>query len=237
MPNNLQRIRDIIGKDPFVFSDTHFYHERCFSGFEPSRRQQAKTSAEFDDFMIGRFFSEGPVLFLGDLTINARKGEEETARRVRLCSRRMPAMEKIIVLGNHDQSGWDAYESCGWEVVSVGINLETGRIDDSLPPSLFFEKEEHRILSSHYPIIPPNIQEEWKPFLRNENGAITDLFDSLGATINLHGHTHSHCFDDERMLNVSIEAQDFRFMRLSDLLKLRPLDKRNRSGYDLPVNK
>lgn len=237
MPNNLQRIRDIVGKDPFVFSDTHFYHERCFSGFEPSRQQHAKTSTEFDDFMIGRFFSEGPVLFLGDLTINARKGEEETSMRVRLCSGRMTAMEKIIVLGNHDQAGLDTYESCGWEVVSAGINLETGMIDEFSLPSLFFEKEEQRILASHYPIIPPNIQEEWKPFLRKENRAITDLFDSLGATINLHGHTHSRCFDDERMMNVSIEAQDFRCRRLSDLLKTRPLDNRNRSGYNLLVNK
>jgi len=75
-----------------------------------------------------------------------------------------------------------------------------------------------RILFSHYPIHNNN---EWDV---KKYGPITDMlteiFEDIGGTLNIHGHTHTKLSDGDCCINVSTEhCTALTPMRISDVLK------------------
>ena len=66
---DIPKLTEILSGDPWVISDTHFFHDRVFSDFEPVRRTFASSREDFDDKMIDLLRRSSPLLHLGDVTI------------------------------------------------------------------------------------------------------------------------------------------------------------------------
>ena len=150
----LRNLAKILAMDPCVVSDTHFFHDRIFSEFEPVRQTFAPSRAEFDDKMIEVLRRSSPLLHLGDVTIDSRNPAVMN-ERIEWVTRRLRAVPKILLPGNHDRNSLFLYEKGGWKVVPCGVDL-TGsppRFYPDAPPFLLWNIDGRRVFFSHEPVL------------------------------------------------------------------------------------
>lgn len=212
----LRNLAKILAMDPCVVSDTHFFHDRIFSEFEPVRQTFASSRAEFDDKMIEVLRRSSPLLHLGDVTIDSRN-PAVVNERVEWVTRRLRDVPKILLPGNHDRNSLFLYEKSGWKVVPCGVDL-TGsppRFYPDAPPFLLWNIDGQRVFFSHEPVL---VDREESPHDKGIVRMLGEWFQRLGATLNIHGHTHSRMIASPLFRNVSLEAVGFSPPRLSQIV-------------------
>lgn len=213
----LKKATDILLKDPFVISDTHFFHDRVFTEFEPSRKEFAKSRELFDDKMLKLLSKSSPLLHLGDVCMNSRN-RNTFEKRVFHVGQRLDGLQKVLIPGNHDMDGLSFYEKTGWFVLSHGMCLlkeKTFSIPDS-PPFLFIDMGRERIFFSHEPVLSGRERTRWDG---EQEEKLTNWFKKLDASLNVHGHLHSRKIPSPSFQNVSVEVLSFQPARLSTLVK------------------
>ena len=212
---DIKKLTEILSGDPWVVSDTHFFHDRAFSDFEPVRRTFASSREDFDDKMIDVLRRSSPLLHLGDVTINSRK-PDVMEERVRWVGERLRGVPRILVTGNHDRGSEAFYRETGWNVVSCGIDLTESApyLYPDAPPFLLLDIGGSRVFFSHEPVL---VERERTS---HDSGIVETLgqwFVRLEAHLNIHGHTHSAIIPNPLFRNVSVESRGFAPVRVSNI--------------------
>lgn len=216
----MKEILNILEQDPFILSDTHFFHDRAFNEFEPVRKSFASSREEFDERMIEVLQRSTPLLHLGDVTIDSRN-PKVSEDRIRWAGDRLRGIQKILLVGNHDREGIDLYRKTGWHVVSCGIDLTTPhptRYEDA-PPFILWTVGGRRVFFSHEPVLNGRERTPYDPEIVVSLG---EWFDRLGADLNVHGHIHSAVIPSPLFVNVSVEVLGFAPARVSQIVKTSP---------------
>lgn len=211
---SIEELKEFFAVNPFVISDTHFFHDRVFKEFEPVRQEFAASREEFDEKMVDVLRKHSPLLHLGDVVINS-KNEETFSKRIKTVNHWLKGIQKLLLMGNHDRGGEDLYRSGSWFVVNCGVDLVNNCLYPQAPPFIFNEVGGQRILFSHEPAL---INREETPHERNIVKELKTWFLHFGATRNVHGHVHSYSLKDPVFRNVSVEAMDFCPQRLSHVI-------------------
>lgn len=214
-----------INKDTFVISDLHFGH-RNITEFEPTRGNQTilDDCESQEDMLIARWNSvvkdDDAVVILGDYAFN--NIIEYTGKL---------NGNKVLVRGNHDKRGDHAYYNAGFAYVYNCINrtypdgttwnMET---NSSYQSAAIIDIDGITIALSHYPLdfYEDFYERENKLYINQRIEYISDAVLAQGATVNIHGHTHSHIVDDTdklQYLNVSPEVLEFTPIKLGVLLE------------------
>jgi calcineurin-like phosphoesterase family protein len=156
------------------------------------------------------------VLHLGDF---AFRGIEEHTQKLN--------GNKILLRGNHDLKNGRTYTEAGWKDVIESVKIVVGTSTFEKTPridrywnGLFMGIGEDTVLFSHYPIYN-NCEWDVKKY-----GPITDMlteiYEDIGGTLNIHGHTHTKLSDGDCCINVSIEhCTALTPMRIGDVIKQR----------------
>lgn len=211
---SIEELKEFFAVNPFVISDTHFFHDRVFREFEPVRQQFAVSREEFDEKMVDILRKHSPLLHLGDVAINS-KNEEIFSKRINTIGYWLKDIPKLLLMGNHDRGGENFYRAGGWLVVQCGVDLVNNCFYPQTPPFIFHEVGGQRILFSHEPVLV-NREE-----VSRDNQIVKELttwFQYFGASKNVHGHVHSKTLEDPIFCNVSVEAMGFRPQRLSQVI-------------------
>lgn len=213
-------ILKLISKDTWIASDHHFGHKHICQ-FEPLRAIRA-TELGFSDhkqMLIEQHNQlvkpDDVVIFLGDFSFNSPSIASKLNGR------------KILILGNHDHRGDQAYYSAGFEFVVRGTYINfNGNIfhcasDDMNQSMLIMDIEGHRTAFTHYPL---GFDDEYN---RQDQGNIQQRMDysmQLATDFDvykvIHGHLHSKLAASQFFdyINVSLEHTDFKPIRIGDLL-------------------
>lgn len=194
-------------------SDEHRDHKRI--------NELGKFLIPFHDQMLYEKWNNvvGPndtVLHLGDF---AFRGIEEHTKKLN--------GNKILLRGNHDLKNGRTYTEVGWKDVIESVKIVVGDNTFEKTPrtdrywnGLFLGIDDDTILFSHYPIYNNN---EWdvKKY-GNITDMLTEIYEDIGGTLNIHGHTHTLLSDGECCINVSIEhCESLTPMRIEDVIRKR----------------
>jgi calcineurin-like phosphoesterase family protein len=212
-----KQILDLIDENTFIISDTHFGHKRILD-FEPVRLQQMKKDGfneqDHDEWVISQWNSviqpTDVVLHLGDFAFKNLDIQQRLNGR------------KILILGNHDRVGTQTYPS--FEMVLRGMYIYDGNtylhadsMDDHFS-CLIKEINNRRILFSHYPC---TTKEYRRPDMDKRINELIKFYDGYECDLNIHGHTHSECYQNDGCVNfsnVSFENIGMKPIRLGDIL-------------------
>ena len=213
-------ILSLIDENTFIISDTHFGHDNITT-FEPCRVEAMMKDGyephEHDKWLIEQWNDTvgdtDIVLHLGDF---AFKGIQET----------QPLLKgrKILLLGNHDRKGIQTYKN--FEYIIRGLWIENNDIysniktDDELFSVLVKTINNKRIMFSHYPSTPKEIEYSKNPVMSARMMTHVKLHDSILPDINVHGHTHSKQVTREgcNFINVSTEVIGFKPIKIKNIL-------------------
>ncbi len=236
---DINDIMQMITLDTYLISDTHFNHKGALE-FEPSRRknmieQKFIHENEEDSDVLNEAHTDwiiynwnnvvtkdDVVLVLGDL---AWKGHREI----------LPKLNgtKILILGNHDKKGPNTYDQFK-HVVRGSYKIVDNKTyiadsTDKLFSSIEITLNKRKLLFSHYPATA--LEYRYKEvdgkiiYQKNINNRINELIkicDHSKILYNIHGHTHSLCYDQDVsglvFINVSLEAINFKPVKLKDIL-------------------
>jgi calcineurin-like phosphoesterase family protein len=211
---SIEELKKFFAVNPFVISDTRFFHDRVFNELQQVRQQFATSREEFDQKMVKVLRKHSPLLHLGDVSINS-KDSEKFHGRIKKVNHWLDGIPKVLVMENHDRGGEDLYSAGGWLVVNCGVDLVNNCFYPQTPPFIFHEAGGQRILFSHEPVLV-----NWEENNRDNHivRELTTWFQHFGATRNVHGHVHSYSLKDPVFRNVSVEAMDFCPQRLSHVI-------------------
>lgn len=217
---DINNLLDLIDENTLITSDTHFGHDNILN-FEPLRN----VAMEIDGFKGHENHNEwlvatwnkyikpnDVVLHLGDFAFKGIDVQERLNGR------------KFLILGNHDRKGVQTYNS--FELVLRGMWVHDGntylnsRSTDELFSCLVKKINRKQILFSHYPC---TVKEFRKEPIDTRIRTLINIYNTYECTINVHGHTHSHSWEDEaNMVNVCFDNTGFKPIRLKDILNLNP---------------
>ena len=209
-----------INEKTFVVSDMHFWHENI-EEFCPQRKLTAdKNNLEtLDPYMIQQWNKViGPddlVLCLGDLAFKNIMYTKELNGK------------KILILGNHDRPGVNAYLNAGWDMilnsvffVNNGNVFQMENDFDKMLSAAIVEIGREKILFSHYPVFHEDAYDRKNPNIKPRIEFLEKIYKDFGCTLNIHGHTHTHHSTFKNAINVSIDVlQDFTPVKIEDILK------------------
>jgi len=185
----------------FLYSDPHYGHfqiiKYCNRPFTSAEEMDAELIKRYNS----RVTKNDTVIWLGDCGFYKDK-EEAKALLDRLNGK------KILIRGNHDKKpGWMA--EIGFDFVCESATILIGK---------------NRVSLSHYPY---QIK-LWKRLLFRLKGI---KFHHHKKRLNddgswlIHGHTHSLEKLKEKMINVGVEAWDYRPVPMKEIVKLMNQDK------------
>jgi calcineurin-like phosphoesterase family protein len=213
----------LINENTWVCSDHHHGHKKI-EEFEPSRITRAKELGyeNYEEMQIAEHNKlVGPddiVLFLGDFSFSSPSPH---IRRYN--------GQKILIVGNHDCRGDNAYENAGFDHVIRGTYLNyLGNIwelesDNKHQSMMIIDINNKRCALTHYPIgfyEEYNSQNVYKSFSIQDTMNISyDIAKSLDVEYIIHGHLHSKIATSHefKYINVCLEQTDFKPVKLCDL--------------------
>lgn len=222
LDKDLSLISDIFDDNPYILSDTHFFHDRVYKDFEPIRQTFAGTREDFDEKMLNLMKTQNPFIHLGDVVINS-KDLDKFSNRIRLVGHKLQGTTKVLIMGNHDRGGDFLFEKTGWIVVSCGIDLAENKIYKNAPPFVVKYLGTEKVMFSHEPLFLSRKMEE-SQYTTDVQKRLGIWAKRLNITKNIHGHVHSHSLSDPMFVNVSIEAISFSPQKIKSLF----LDKQTR---------
>lgn len=193
--------------DHWLISDLHLGHNNLRKYEGKFRSNRACMNMPFEDYIARNWDAvvqpNQTVWVLGDVVWRV-KGFETWLRD-------RPGT-KYLVRGNHDSSRTNAwFKRWGFsEVYRLWYMMRVMDKDAWISEGQFVERD--RLLLTHYPIVgggtryPERIRDCREAFWRER------------ARLNVHGHTHSHSVDDDKVFNVSCEAIGMGPMNLEKIL-------------------
>lgn len=217
-------ILKLIDKDTWIASDHHHSHKHI-GEFEPSRILRA-TELGFDSYeemLIANHNAlvkpDDLVLFLGDFSFAS------PAPHIRRYNG-----QKILIVGNHDARGDNAYESAGFDAVIRGTyvnfnnNIFHCKHQDIKQSMIVIDIQNHRYALTHYPL---GFDDGYNR--QHEDGSFS-ILDRMNYSLELardfdvdtiiHGHLHSKIAsgDEFNYINVSLEHTDFKPVKIGSLV-------------------
>jgi calcineurin-like phosphoesterase family protein len=216
-------ILKLINENTWVCSDHHHGHKRL-EEFEPDRMIKAKELGykNYEEMQIAEHNKlVGPddiVLFFGDFSFSS------PAPHIRRYNG-----QKILIVGNHDCRGDNAYENAGFDYVVRGIyfnylnNIWELPSDNKHQSMIIMNIKNTRCALTHYPIgfyEKYNSQNAHQSFsIQDTMNFSFDIAKSLDVRYVIHGHLHSKKATsyEFRYINVCLEHTDFKPVKLGDL--------------------
>ena len=215
MAEDFSFLKKFISKDMFITSDNHFDHKNLVK-FEPIREKlQLIEGKSIEMIMMERWNHTVPydtsILHLGDFswTDPINWGLSLTGN-------------KLLLQGNHDNYTKTKYREAGFinfiksQILFVDGNIEI--LTESCEKGascIIADIENHRVLFSHIPIINDPIYDSK---FKDQAHKLKELFDEYKCDINIHGHIHSNQTLAKFCRNVSVEVNDFKPIRITELL-------------------
>jgi len=216
-------ILKLIDENTWVMSDHHFGHSKI-AEFEPSRIIRATELGyeNYEEMMITEHNKlvkqDDIVCFMGDLSFNSPSKATQMNGR------------KILIVGNHDSRGNQAYYQSGFELVVRGTYVNfNGNIfhcehKDPKQSIVFMDLKDKRVALTHYPL---GFDDGYNR--QNEDGSFSildrmnyqfELAKDFDTQIIIHGHLHSRIAKSNYFdyINVSGEHIDFKPIQLKELL-------------------
>lgn len=206
----------IINKDTIITSDNHFGHKNI-NTFIPARELFIKTTnySSFEDYMINEWnthLENGKQVFcLGDFSFKSATNYGNFI-----------SGKNILLPGNHDLNSVDTYLSNGFNTVLTGLNIIENNIhfkaidfDSQLLNCLIVTIEGVKILFSHFPVFDDNPYDIKFKQITNK---LEEIFLDFNCNLNIHGHTHTLNAKESFCFNASIEATNFKFLSIEDIL-------------------
>lgn len=207
-----------LDENTVITSDNHFGHSKIVD-FVPKRAEFCKNNnyENLDQYMIEewnkKLSNNQQVLCLGDFAFKSVQSYGNLIKG-----------NNILLPGNHDKNSIDTYLNNGFKHVLRGFNLiqknryfiEQGDTNDLMFNCLVAEINGVRILFSHFPVYDTNPYD--KKF-SNTTRKLEDIFEDFDCRLNIHGHTHLSDSDKDYCFNASIEAVDFKFLTIGEILE------------------
>ncbi len=197
----------------FICSDPHFGHSKI-EEFEPSRGAWREKHSSHEEFLIDNWNSavtnEDTVLCLGDFSWDA------PSKYIQRLNGR-----KVLVLGNHDNRGDQAYD--GMEVIrgivviigGVKMRLES---NNPLVSAIIYIKEYEIEVYSHYALFFADDYDNQRQGLSTINSAKKVLEDTISKLninnlpiINIHGHLHSKQAKHPKVVHINVSMENINF--------------------------
>lgn len=205
-----------IDLDTIITSDNHFGHNNI-NNFIPSRAVFAKLHnyQSFEHYMIqewNKHLEENKQVFcLGDFSFKSATNYGNFI-----------SGNNILLPGNHDINAIDTYLANGFKNVLTGLNViekdihfKAQDFDSKLLNCLIVNIEGIKIMFSHFPVFDDNPYDKKFKEITNK---LEELFLDFDCNLNIHGHTHTLNAKESFCFNVSIEATDFKFLSLREIL-------------------
>lgn len=212
----------------YITADTHFAHNNI-NTYEPSRisKAQMKGYRIFDKYMIDEWNDKvkdnDNILHLGDVAFKEGYLEAKKLKG-----------NITLLIGNHDKfKHIDYYRSLGWKIIDT-LKIELKDISENeryefnnllyrmanqnghnLTAGLVAEYNGKRILFSHFPVFNDNPYDDKYKVTTNILEELYLLFDCY---MNIHGHTHSAGAKEKFCESACLEMNDFKLVRLEQLL-------------------
>jgi len=210
---------ELITPDTFLISDHHFGHKNI-GDFEPDRIYRAKALgfSNYEEMLIHNHNKTvkptDTCLFLGDFSFNSPSPWASQLNG-----------NKILVLGNHDTRGNEAYKDFtvvrGIHIDWNGTELKADYEDQN--QSMFIKSFGlETIAFSHYPLwFDDEYNRQDGSKILNRMRTQEELADSLGVTTVIHGHLHSKTATTKGInyVNVCCEHLGYTPRRLGKLFK------------------
>lgn len=221
-----ENILKLIDGNTWVTSDHHHRHKQI-EEFEPSRIHKAIELGfdSYEDMLVHNHNQlvkqDDIVLFLGDFSFSS------PAPHIRRYNG-----QKILIVGNHDTRGNNAYESAGFDAVIRGIyvnfndNIFHCKHKDKQLSMLIMDIKNHRCALTHYPL---GFNDSYNK--QNQDGSYS-IQDRMNYSLEIardfdvdtiiHGHLHSKLAtgNEFKYINVCVEHTDFKPIKIKDLLDL-----------------
>lgn len=207
----------MITLDTYLASDHHFGH-KTISSFEPSRL----TLGEFPEQTIIDLHNSivrpnDQVLFLGDFSF---KNPLDYSGRLK--------GNLSLILGNHDRKGQQPYTD--FERVYRGCHIDWNGLEliyhdsDPLLSAVIQEVEGIQIGFCHYTIGYHDYYDDQRTLAKQlayRKEVLDKLFDTMSVEVVIHGHLHSRSVAEGKYkyINVCLEHQEFKPMKLGNILE------------------
>ncbi len=221
------KLSDLITKDTFIISDTHFGDYRM-QEYELSRVNFAnKLGIGIDDALIKSWNEtigeDDVVLHLGDFAY----------KQIQKYTKELNGI-KILLRGNHDIKSADTYLLHGWDYVIETLTVEiNGNVykdcdnADKLNAAYSTTIEGQKILFTHFPLFGTDYKDEKYTPIKSK---LEKIYKDCNSELNIHGHTHSKNLKNLFNFNASVENINFKPIRVSDILlaiKSNTITKKN----------
>ena len=209
------KLSQLITKDTFIVSDTHFGDYRMLE-YEPSRVKFADSyDLDIDSAIIKSWNDtvkkDDVILHLGDFAYKSIQKYTKELNGI-----------KILLRGNHDTKSTDTYTQHGWDYVVETPIIEVNKTiykdcdnTNKLIASYCTTINNTKILFSHFPLFGTDYKDEIYRPIKYE---LEKIYNDFGCQINIHGHVHSKSLDSKVNFNASIENIGFKPIRISDIL-------------------
>jgi calcineurin-like phosphoesterase family protein len=209
------KLSELINENTFIISDTHFGDYRI-EEYEPSRVEFANSlNLPIDDAMIKIWNDtvkpDDVVLHLGDFAYKSIQKYTKALNGI-----------KVLLRGNHDTKSADTYCSLGWDYI---IETPTVEINNNVYKDMDNKNKykasysttilNKKLLFTHFPLFATEYKDE--RFL-DVKDKLEQVYKDMNCEINIHGHTHSKCLNNDFSINVSIENIGFRPVQIKSLL-------------------
>lgn len=223
-----EEILKLINGDTWIASDHHHKHKKI-GDFEPSRIIKATELGydSYEDMLVENHNNlvkdDDIVLFLGDFSFASPIDISRYKGR------------KILIIGNHDQRGNDAYLQAGFEFVIRGAYVLQNdyilhcKYKDPQQSMLIKQLYSKTIAFTHYPLghhDEYNFQRASDPEFTIQKRIDYEFGLAMNFDVDtiIHGHLHSKIADSQffEYHNVCVEHTDFKPIQIKTLF-----DKKN----------
>jgi calcineurin-like phosphoesterase family protein len=211
----------LITEETFILSDHHFGHKNI-GEWEPDRiiRAQELGFESFEEMLVtkhNKVVKDSDVcLFLGDFSFSSPADWVKKLNGI-----------KILIRGNHDTRGTQAYKDFDYVVDGICIDWNgrtfVHKIEDFMLSAIVKDINGHSCIFSHYPLW---FDDEYN----RQNGSkilermqiLEEIADSFGVEKIVHGHLHSKIASVPEMfieyINTCCEHHDYTPRKLKDLI-------------------
>lgn len=211
-------LNNLINENTTIVSDPHFGYA-AINKFVPKREEFIKNNKNFrnmEDYMLKKWneaSAKHNVLCLGDF---AFKGVQTYGNLLN--------GKNILLPGNHDKKSKEIYLKSGFQNIIQGVFIQENnyifKLEDVKPMLNCFIKEINgcKIMFSHFPVFDDNpYDKKFDPITKE----LENLFLHFKCDLNIHGHTHTTDSKEDFCFNASIDAIDYKFLTIKEILEER----------------
>jgi calcineurin-like phosphoesterase family protein len=213
-----------IEKGDFLsIGDNHFGHQKCFTKFEPKRKELEEDFDDFEKKMVelwNNVVSDNDiVIHVGDFCIN-KMVDDKTLENIYKFTTKLNGF-KILIKGNHDKQDNEVYIDAGWDIVinkplNTLINppLEM-KNNYSYTGSIIININGRNTMITHMPCL-----NDYKDKYTKPKDELKKIFFDNNCVDLIHGHSHSKTKNEQFIFNASVENINFTPISYTDIYEI-----------------